>query len=243
MTRQRSPAAGGRPDRKGDPWKTAFFGVMAAAIVAGVAWALLGSGLLMVRSVHAAGTPLVPRAKILQAAGIRIGTPLIRIDTAEVARRVEQIAQVQSAQVTRDWPNKVVITVLDRTPAVAVPQGGRYALVDKFGVIVRWAARPPKRMPLLLADPAGSASGLRGSAGVRAAVTVLQDIPAGLRRRIQAVQAPAANAVVLELRGGIRILWGGTDRSAAKAAELTALMRRHATYYDVSDPGTVATGG
>jgi cell division protein FtsQ len=242
MKAQKQPAADGRPDRKGDPWRTAFFGVMAAAIVAGVAWALLGSGLLVVRSVQAAGTPLVPRAAILRAAGIRIGTPLIRIDTAAVARRVEQIAQVQSARVSRKWPDKVVITVLDRTPAVAVPQNGRYALVDKFGVIVRWAARPPRRMPLLAA-PSGPASGLRGSPGVRAAVTVLQDIPASLRRRIRAVQATAATAVVLELRGGIRILWGGTDRPAAKAAELAALMRRHATYYDLSDSGTVATGG
>lgn len=242
--RRREPAAGGGPvpDRKGDPWKTAFFGVMAVAIVAGAAWALLGSGLLVVRSVHAAGTPLVSRAKILRAAGIRLGTPLIRINTADVARRVEQITQVQYAQVSRHWPDKVTIFVLDRTPALAVPQDGRYALVDKFGVVVRWAARQPGRMPLLAA-PAGPATALRGSAGVRAAVTVLQDLPASLRRRTLAVRAPAANAVILDLRGGIRILWGGTDRPAAKAAELTALMRTHASYYDVSDPRTAATGG
>jgi cell division protein FtsQ len=242
MTPQQPAAAGGpAPDRKGDPWKTAFFGVMAIAIMAGVAWALLGSGLLVVRSVHADGTPMVPRAQILRAAGIRLGTPLIRINTAEVARRVEQITQVQSARVTRHWPDKVMIVVLDRTPALAVAQDGRYAMVDKFGVVVRWAAKQPRRMPLLAA-PAVPATGLRGSAGVRAAVTVLQDVPASLRRRIQAVQAPAADAVVLDLRGGVRILWGGTDRPAAKAAELTALMRGHASYYDVSDPGTAATG-
>jgi cell division protein FtsQ len=242
MSLQQPVAAGGQaPDRKGDPWRAAFFGVMAAAIVAGVAWALLGSGLLVVRSVHAAGTPLVSRARILRAAEIRLGTPLIRVNTAQVARRVEQITQVQSARVTRNWPDKVMIFVLDRTPAMAVAQGGRFALVDKFGVVVRWAARQPKRMPLLTA-PAVPAASLRGSAGVRAAVTVLQHVPASLRRRIQAVQAPAANAVVLDLRGGVRILWGGTDRPAAKAAELTALMRSHASYYDVSDPKTAATG-
>lgn len=242
--RLREPAAGGGPvpGRKGDPWRTAFFGVMAVAIVAGAAWALLGSGLLVVRSVHAVGTPLVSSAKILRAAGIRLGTPLIRINTADVARRVEQIAQVQSAQVSRHWPDKVTIFVLDRTPALAVPQDGRYALVDKFGVVVRWAARRPGRMPLLAA-PAGPATALRGSAGVRAAVTVLQDLPASLRRRILAVRAAAANAVILDLHGGIRILWGGTDRPAAKAAELAALMRTHASYYDVSDPRTAATGG
>jgi cell division protein FtsQ len=238
-----APDSGGVPGHKGDPWKTAFFGVMTAAIVAGVAWALLGSSLLVVRSVDAAGTPLVSRSTIVGAAGIPLGTPLIRINTAEVARRVEQIAQIQSARVTRDWPDKVTIVVQDRTPALAVVAGGRFALVDKFGVVVRWVARRPPRMPLLLDPPAGSVARLRGNAAVRAAVTVLQQVPASLRSKIKSVRAPAANAVELDLRGRITVLWGGTDRPGAKAAELAALMRRHASGYDVSDPGAAATSG
>jgi cell division protein FtsQ len=228
---------------KGDPWKTAFFGVMAIAIVAGVAWALLGSSLLVVRSVQATGTPLVPRSRILRAARIPLGTPLIRVNTAEVARRVEQIDQIQSARVTRSWPDKITILVTDRTPAMAVAVAGRFALVDKSGVVVRWAASRPPQMPLLLDPPPGPPGRLRGDAAVRAAVTVLQQVPASLRRRIRSVRAPAPDQVTLHLRGRITVLWGGTDRPAAKAAELAALTRTHASVYDVSDPGTAATSG
>jgi cell division protein FtsQ len=238
-----APGRGTEAGGKGDPWKTAFFGVMAVAIVAGAGWALLGSSLLVVRSVQAAGTALVPRSGILRAAGIRIGTPLIRVNTGQVARRVEQIAQIQSARVTRDWPDRVTIVVRDRTPALAVAASGRYALVDQSGVVVRWVAARPPGMPLLADPPAGSTAGLRGDAAVRAAVTVLRQVPASLRRRIRAVRAPAADAVTLDLRGRIVVLWGGTDRSAAKAAELAALMRSHATNYDVSDPDTAVTSG
>jgi cell division protein FtsQ len=212
------------------------------AIIAGVAWALLGSSLLVVRSVQTTGTPLVSRARILAAARIKLGTPLIRIDTAQVARRVEQITQVQSARVSRDWPDKIVISVLDRTPALAVAQDGRFALVDKFGVIVRWTASRPRRMALLRTDPGQTAAALRGNRAVRAAVTVLQQLPASLRRRVETVRAPTAEAVTLDLRGRITILWGGTGRSAAKAREVIALMRTHASRYDVSDPGTAVTG-
>ncbi len=235
----RGTAAG----RKSDPWKTAFFGVMTVAIVAGAGWALLGSSLLVVRSVQAAGTPLVPRSGILRAAGIRIGTPLIRVNTGQVARRVEQIAQIQSARVTRNWPDRVTIVVRDRTPALAVAASGRYALVDQSGVVVLWVAARPTGMPLLADPPAGSTARLRGDPAVRAAVTVLRQVPASLRRRIRAVRAPAADAVTLELRGRIVVLWGGTDRPAAKAAELAALMRSHAVNYDVSDPDTAVTSG
>jgi hypothetical protein len=57
------------------------------------------------------------------------------------------------------------------------------------------------------------------------------------------VAAGSAATVTLDLRGGITVLWGGTDRPAPKAAELAILMRTRAAYYDLSDPGTAVTGG
>ena len=127
-----------------------FFGLAAVAIVAGVAWALLGSRLLVVRSVQVTGTgPQVSRAQVLAAARIPAGLPLIRVNTAAVAQRVDGIRQVQSAQVSRNWPSTVVISVRLRTPVFAVAVHGGYALVDAYGVDVRDSARRPPRLPLL----------------------------------------------------------------------------------------------
>jgi hypothetical protein len=71
-----------------------FFGLAAVAIVAGVAWALLGSRLLVVRSVQVTGTgPQVSRAQVLAAARVPAGLPLIRVNTAAVAQRVGGIRQ------------------------------------------------------------------------------------------------------------------------------------------------------
>jgi len=123
-------------------WKAVFFGLAGITIVAAVAWALLGSRFLVVRSVRVTGTgPLVSRAQVIAAAQIPPGLPLIRVNTAAVARRVGAIRQVQSAQVSRDWPDTVTISVRLRTPVFAVAVPGGYALVDEFGVAVReWPA-------------------------------------------------------------------------------------------------------
>lgn len=284
-------AAGGRPrqtagtgpTREGELWKAACFVFAAAAIVAGLAWALLGSSLLVVRSVQVTGVHMATRAEVLGAAGIRPGTPLIRINTSLVARRVERLIPIQSAQVSRDWPDKIVISVQERAPALAVPEPGGFGLIDEFGVIVRQVASKPPAMPLLTVQvpgpgagsaaglgPAaglraaagpgsatgsgsaagsaadlspGSAAALRGSPAVRAAVSVLRELPGRLRHRVKSVSAPSATAITLQLTHGVTILWGGSDRSAAKVRELSILMRAHATYYDVSDPSVAVTGG
>jgi cell division protein FtsQ len=255
------------------PWRAAFFALAITGIVAGVAWALVGSRFLVVRSIQVTGTHLVPRAEVLAAAGIPDGLPLIRVNTAAVAVRIERIPQIESAQVSRAWPTGVTISVRERTPVLAVASGRGYQLIDKFGVAVE-AARPPLRMPRFVLPPgsqsaasqsagsqsaasqsagsqsAGSQSAgsqalasLRGSPAVYAAAAVLRELPTSLASKVTEVAAPSPSDVTLTLSGGVTIVWGGTDRPAAKARELGLLMRIRARSYDVSAPGTAMTGG
>ena len=220
--------------------RAVYLALAATAIVALAIWALLGSGLFVVRSVRVTGAGTVPRAEVLRAAGIKPGTPLARLDTAAVARRVEQITQVQSAQVSRDWPDSVTIAIRERTPVLAVASGAGFVLIDRSGVVLGQVSRRPAGMVLFMAADPGS---LRGSPAVGAAVTVLRQLPPSIRRLVRAVAAPSPDAVTLSQRGAITVVWGGTDRSAAKAAELEILMRTRASSYNLSDPNTAVTGG
>jgi len=240
-----APDAAGRgsgPRRhRADRWRAAFFLLAAAAILAGAAWALLGSKFLVVRSVRVISPAGISRAEVIADAGVRPGTPLIRIDPAAVARRVERITLVQSAQVRRAWPDEIVISVQERTPVFAVPSGAGYQLMDRFGVGL-WFVRRPHGRPVFDRPAAADLAALRGSPAVQAAATVLSELPPRLARSVRDVTAPSADAVTLRLRSGVMIVWGGTGEPAAKSRELAILMRGHARYYDVSDPRTAVTG-
>jgi len=240
-----APDAAGRgsgPRRhRADRWRAAFFLLAAAAILAGAAWALLGSKFLVVRSVRVISPAGISPAEVIADAGIRPGTPLIRIDPAAVARRVERITLVQSAQVRRAWPDEIVISVQERTPVFAVPSGAGYQLMDRFGVGL-WFVRRPHGRPVFDRPAAADLAALRGSPAVQAAATVLSELPPRLARSVRDVTAPSADAVTLRLRSGVMIVWGGTGEPAAKSRELAILMRGHARYYDVSDPRTAVTG-
>jgi cell division protein FtsQ len=242
IRRRAGPGRSARPRRaaRSRRWRVAFCALALAGIMAGAAWVLLGSRLLAVRSVVVTGTRLVPQSEVLAVAGIRPGTPLIRVNPAQVAARVEAIRQVQSAQVTRSWPDRVVIAVRERTPALAVtaPDGG-FDLVDPDGVIVLRTARRPPGLPLYLATVAVSA--LRGDPDVVAAAAVLGELPARLRVWVASVTAPSPDQVTLRLASGITVLWGGTDHARAKAEELGLLLPAHASYYDLSAPETAVT--
>jgi cell division protein FtsQ len=224
--------------QRGSRWRTAFFALAGVGIVAGVAWALLGSRLFVVRSVAVSGTRLVPKSEVTDVADVPLGTSLAQVDPAAVARRVESIRQVASATVSKSWPDGLMITVRERVPAVAVRMaGGGYDLVDPSGVIVRWARAKPAALPLYATSVPGDA--LPGDRSLTAAAAVLGELPPWLSKSVASVTA--SGPVTLRLRDGKTVVWGGTDRAAVKARELAILMRDPARYLDVSAPGTAIT--
>jgi len=228
-----------KPRRRRRGWRAAFFALAAAGIVAAAVWVLFASPLLVVRSVTVSGTRLVPRSKVLAVSGVVPGTPLIRVNTARAAARIEQITQVRSVQVTRSWPNRLVIVVQERTPVLVLPAygGGGYDLADAHGVVLQRVARRPAGLPLYpTVAPEGA---LRGDPDLTAATAVLGELPAQLRHSVKSITAPHPDQVTLRLAGGVTVLWGDTGRPGIKARELAVLMRSHSRYYDVSGLGSV----
>ena len=225
--------------RKRRAWRVALCALAAAGLVAAAVWVLFGSPLLVVRSVTVSGTHLVSRSEVVAASGVQLGTPLIRVNTARAAARIVAIPQVRSVQITRSWPNRLVIVVRERTPELALPAygGGGYDLADADGVVLQRVTRRPADLPLY--PTVASQGALRGDPDLAAAAAVLAELPAQVRRSVISVTAPHPDQVTLRLAGGITVLWGGTGQAGVKAGELTVLMRQHLHYYDVSAPGSV----
>jgi cell division protein FtsQ len=223
-------------------WKAVLVALTAVAIVGVMAWALLGSTLLVVRSVQVTGTgKAVSTGQVLAAARVQHGQPLIWVNTGEIAHRVAQLRQVQSAQVSRNWPSTLVISIQLRKAVFALPVHGGYALVDAFGVSFRDVTRRPTGLPLLMVNTAGGS--LRGSPAVRAAATVLAELPRHVARKVRSVTTGGPDKVSVQLGNGVVVVWGGTERAQVKAKELLILMRRRARVYDVSGVGTAMIKG
>jgi cell division protein FtsQ len=232
------------PRRRRTRWRAAFFALAGVVIVVGIAWALLGDRLFVVRSVSVTGTHLLEPAQVVAAADVPLGTPLMNVDAGAVTRRVEAIRDVASATVTKDWPDHVVIAVTERVPVMAVRMaGGGYDLVDKTGVIVRFAAAKPAALPLFATTLSGR--NLRGDASVTAVTEVLGELPPWLAQQVtqaRATPVPAGPAqVTLGLRNGQTIQWGSPGDATQKNRELAILQGSQARVIDVSAPGTVVT--
>jgi cell division protein FtsQ len=226
--------------RRSPRWKVLFVTLLVVGVLGTATWVLLGSRLLVARHIDVVGARLVPRDRVLAVARVRLGEPLIRLDTGAVRDRVEALQEVETARVERRWPATVRIVIRERTPIAAVQQDNRYLQIDRYGVTVLTSAARPRGLPSLTV-----ASPVRSDPSLRAGLAVIRSLPPWISHRVAGIEAPSPEAVTLRLEEGITIVWGAPERAQDKLRLLRGLLgntqRRATRTIDVSSPEVVTT--
>ncbi|UWZ82117.1 cell division protein FtsQ/DivIB [Occallatibacter riparius] len=87
-------------------------------------------------NIQAAGMSQVSRADILPIFGADIGKNIFFIHLSERRKELEQIPWIKSATVMRILPDRIRVSVVERTPIAFVREGQQVELVDADGVLL-----------------------------------------------------------------------------------------------------------
>jgi len=126
------------------PWKrligaTAL--VVIAFAIAGGVW-LWQSPLLRVQQIEVRGTADISVEAVLARLGAQ-NESMFTIDLARVERDVASLARVASVHVEQQWPDRLIVTIVEREPWGTWEQAGGEYTVDRDGVVLsRQPARP-----------------------------------------------------------------------------------------------------
>jgi len=253
ITLPRNPLKGaGRPDpanrsrrrfarrqwlRRWLVWRYVIGSVLLVLLTAGAIWLVFISSVLTVQHVEVRGESLLTQQRVLDAAKVPEGAHLAQLDLEAIRARVSALAPVKRVDVSRDWPDGVLIKVTERKAVAVVLIGGRYQAMDATGVLFRDYPRPPVGMPRVV-----STSGA-GSEALAQAARVIAALPSSLAARVDHVEVHGVDQISLALRGGASVVWGSDDQSGVKAQVLAKLLPHAAEVYDVSVPGQPVTSG
>jgi cell division protein FtsQ len=214
---------------------------------------LVASPLFGLSAVRVRGTMVISEDEVLAASGVRVGEPYLSVDLAAIRRRLEAMPWVGQADVRRDYPSSLRITVVERTPVASIVAARRYWLVAADGVVLKAATAKPPGVPFV-ADvpvPAGIGPGARlpTDGPLSNAIDALGGLRPELGRLVVAVQARSVDSLQFRLRGGMRVLYGlAVDQPAKDTAVLLISdklkrERRKVMLIDVRNPSapTVAS--
>lgn len=200
-------------------------------------WAVWFSSWLSVSKVEVEGTSQLTSAEVESAAQVPMGEALASVDLAAVRTRVESLAGVASADVTRSWPDGVRIAVTERQAVAVVRIGGQLRGMDAGGVVFRTYRQAPVGLPSVTSAAGTSAEALAEAAAV------VTSLPAEVAAKVDHLDVRTVDAIALVLRDGRTVEWGSSADSSQKAEVLQVLLRQDARVYDVSVPSRPTTSG
>jgi cell division protein FtsQ len=196
---------------------------------------VLFSSVLAVSKVSVRGNSTVSSVRVEAVAKAPIGHQLARVDLAAIRARVESIAAVKSASVSRSWPDTIAIVITERTPVAVVDRGAALQAVDEDGVLFGSYHRQPDDLPLVQTASDVTSEALAEAA--RVATSLRSDIAA----RVDRIDVQSVDRILLRFAGGRTVMWGSAEDSEEKAAVLAVLLKRHVDEIDVSVPGRPTT--
>lgn len=224
----------GRAARRARVLRRILRGLVLLPALAGLAWVLLASSWLGVDRVQVVGQSRASVAEVQRAVAVAGGTPLARVDTAAVERRVQELGPVAAVEVSRSWPGTLRVEVTERVAVAGLPGTAGVRLVDAGGVVFGTEPKlPPGLVGLQVADPGPS------DASTLAGLAVYRDLPPALRDQVRTVRVGSPASVLLVLSGARQVVWGSVGDTRTKAAAALVLLRQGSEELDVSAPGVV----
>ncbi|MGV0607580.1 cell division protein FtsQ/DivIB [Mycolicibacterium sp. XJ1904] len=210
--------------------KVLMWSALISVIVVGLGLLLYFTPVMAVRNTVVTGVGAVPQEEIVAAAAVAPGTPLLQVNTDNVAERVAAIRRIASARVQRQYPSTLRITVVERVPVVVKDYPDGPHLFDRDGVDFA-IGPPPPGVPYLDTDNPGP-----NDAPTKAALQVMTSLRPEVAAQVARIAAPSVASITLQLIDGREVVWGTTDRTEEKALKLGALLTQPGKTYDVSSP-------
>lgn len=209
--------------------------LLGAAAVVGAAgalvWVVFFSSVLAVEGAVVEGLEVLTAEQVTEVAAVPVGVPLATADLDAVRARVETLAPVRSAEVSRNWPDQVRIVVEERTAVAVVQSEGTWRALDAEGVLFRDLPSPPEGLPQVRIRATTPVEALAEGAAV------VQALPDDMLARVEFLDVRTVDAISLTLTGGAVVNWGSADQSARKVQVLRVLLEQEARTYDVTAPG------
>lgn len=223
-------------------WRYVVAVVVVLVVAAAGIWAAYFSSWLSVKDVDVKGVSggtTLTASQVRRTAAVPTGGSLLRADLSAIRHRVAALAPVKSVEVSREWPSKVRIDVVERTAVAVIEIGGRLRALDGSGVVFSAYRHAPSGLPRITTTAGTDTEALRQGAEVASA------LPSDLRSAVDHVEVASIDKISLDLASGKVVAWGSAADSDTKAEVLAALMKAQpkAHTYDVSVPGQPVTAG
>jgi cell division protein FtsQ len=190
-------------------------------VVSGGGWAVTYSSVFRADQITVIGAERLAARRVVRLAGVNARTNVLHFDPDETERRLEDSPWIARATVSRDLPDQIEITVVERIPVArwSNPSTHRTMLVTDVGTLAPGSAGT--RLPALV-DWLGTS--LLTAEDRALAASALAELPVAVRADVARAAVGPDGRLLLGLRDGPTVNYGAASETTGKAEALAAVL-------------------
>lgn len=204
-------------------WGRLLFAVAVVSVIAGMI-GLYFSPLLRVQNVKVGGTSVVSVAAVLDLVSLDHDS-MLRVDTNDIAQRVDSLPMVLKTSVERDWPQTIRIVITERSPWGYWRSGDDLYVIDGEGYVLRGVLPDEGAITIHATDaalPLAPGDRVDGDAVFLTQVLV-QRVPEAVSVNVTAIEFSAELGLTIETTAGYDVVIGDSQNFDHKLAVWEAL--------------------
>lgn len=208
------------------------------AFVVALILVLSFSPILAIQKVKVEGNSLVKDRELEAALEPIHGIPLARVGTGTVMDLLSDIPAIKDAIVQAEIPNTLKVKIIEHEPvAILVDGKSRYLVGAEGQRLLKLGAKDKNNLPEVKASPV-----IKDQKVFSMLTRVLSGLPDKLLAKVDHATATSKDFVELNLKGGIKVIWGNDQDLALKTKVLEALLgakkdeKSPIKVYDISSP-------
>jgi len=226
--RPEAKSQGNRRPHRGLRWHIPWRLLLAAlpiVLVAAGSYAALRSPLFTVQAVTVEGARSLDQASLVEISGLD-GQSMLTLPVGDARRRLLALPAVRSVDVHREWPDRVVIAVVERVPVAFWSVAGHDFPVDEDGVVLS-AGAPDGPAPRIVEVTQGRVL-VPGDRVHPDAIAfgrrIMAESPRFLDANVAELEYEAGIGVTVIFDGGLRVTFGDDRSYDYKIAVLSELL-------------------
>lgn len=178
---------------------------------------LLTSPIMSIRRVDVEGNVYANPTAVGEVIADLKGEPILTADLHAAETRLESIAWVQNASVTRHLPSRVLIQIVEREPiAFYRAVDGFNRVIDRDGRVLDVIEGDPVDYPPIAGTGPNLSAGDTVDQPFLGAAQLINALPADLRTRLIAMAVSPSGEISMSLTNEVEVLFGRPDNFQAK---------------------------
>jgi cell division protein FtsQ len=206
-----------------------FFAVLLAALtLLIVGFLFIKSSFFIIGSVEVRGNKYVATEDICRIAGIPEQTNIFRLNVNEIKSRLEKDLRIAQVDITRKFPDTIVLTITERHPIAYVASNYGFVELDKQGVILA-AFKNFKQLNVPVITGVQVDNGYIGdsvsNSDLNTVLEYLSMLDENILNRISEVNIKSNDQIIAYTVGSTQIRIGTSERLAEKARLTNEILR------------------